>query len=391
MVRYALIGCAAAGLALSSPAQAEDIDASSAVAESGPVPAAPKVRRAPRKIAVLPPSRPAEEIDGVAAIVEAAPEVSGPPVLAGTAAPLPAQFQAAPAQPPAPVAAAAPAPTPAPVQVASIATLPPLRPSFPTDVPAPAEPAPSEEAAAASETQTGPVPPARPEVAEAPAPAPTLAVTAVLPPERPAALATDGAAVQNAALHDPQPAPPAQPEQPRSLFRALFGGFPQPAPAAPAEEPMIRTGRDFLDQRIAHHARINNVPAALVHRVVVRESRYNPRAIGRGGAMGLMQIKHATARGMGYDGPASGLLDAETNLTYAVKYLAGAYRLSDGSFDRAVQHYARGYYYEAKRRNARLALRNRSERIQRQADAAAAIEQAAAPVQPNRSLFNNAR
>ncbi|NNM72183.1 lytic transglycosylase domain-containing protein [Enterovirga sp. DB1703] len=157
---------------------------------------------------------------------------------------------------------------------------------------------------------------------------------------------------------------------------------------------MIRTGRDFLDERIAYHAKLNNVPAALVHRVVVRESKYNPRAVGRGGAMGLMQIKHATARGLGYDGPAAGLLDAETNLTYAVKYLAGAYRLSDGSFDRAVQHYARGYYYEAKRRNARLALRGRNnERLQKQADAAAAIEQASppAPAAGARSLFTGAR
>jgi soluble lytic murein transglycosylase-like protein len=34
-----------------------------------------------------------------------------------------------------------------------------------------------------------------------------------------------------------------------------------------------------------------------VHRVIMRESRYNPRAVGHGGALGLMQIKHATARG----------------------------------------------------------------------------------------------
>ena len=48
-------------------------------------------------------------------------------------------------------------------------------------------------------------------------------------------------------------------------------------------------------------------------------------------------------------GPA-GLLDAETNLTYGIKYLAGAWRVSGGSHDRAVSHYARGYYYEAKRK-----------------------------------------
>ena len=38
-----------------------------------------------------------------------------------------------------------------------------------------------------------------------------------------------------------------------------------------------------------------------------------------------MQISHATARSMGYSGSPAGLLDADTNLKYAVKYLRGAY------------------------------------------------------------------
>lgn len=70
--------------------------------------------------------------------------------------------------------------------------------------------------------------------------------------------------------------------------------------------------------------------------------------------MGLMQIKHATARGLGYTGPASGLLDPEINLNYAVRYLAGAYRAADGNADRAVSYYARGYYYAAKRKGVRV-------------------------------------
>lgn len=105
-----------------------------------------------------------------------------------------------------------------------------------------------------------------------------------------------------------------------------------------------------LDPLISAHAKANDVPESLVHRIIVRESRYNPGAVGRGGAMGLMQIKTATARGVGYDGGPSGLLNAETNLKYAVRYLAGAWRLAGGSHDRAVSLYARGYYYEAKRR-----------------------------------------
>jgi soluble lytic murein transglycosylase-like protein len=62
-----------------------------------------------------------------------------------------------------------------------------------------------------------------------------------------------------------------------------------------------------------------------------------------------MQIRHDTAKSMGYGGSASGLLDAETNLKYAVKYLAGAYLVANGNEDRAIRLYSAGYYYRAKR------------------------------------------
>ena len=87
----------------------------------------------------------------------------------------------------------------------------------------------------------------------------------------------------------------------------------------------------------------------LVRRVVKRESNFNPSAY-NGGHYGLMQIKPATARTMGFRGEPRGLLDAETNLTYAVKYLRGAYMVADGNHDRAVRFYASGYYYDATRR-----------------------------------------
>ena len=84
------------------------------------------------------------------------------------------------------------------------------------------------------------------------------------------------------------------------------------------------------------------MPTSLVHRVIMRESRYNPRAVSAGN-YGLMQIRLGTARAMGYGGSAAGLLDAETNMTYAVRYLAGAYRAAGGNEGRAVALYARGY------------------------------------------------
>lgn len=108
--------------------------------------------------------------------------------------------------------------------------------------------------------------------------------------------------------------------------------------------PRVRTARapGALDAMIARHAAANGLPAELVHRVVKRESGYNARASARGN-FGLMQIRYATARGVGYSGSAAGLLDPETNLTYAVRYLAGAYRAAGGNAGRAVAYYTRGY------------------------------------------------
>ena len=103
-----------------------------------------------------------------------------------------------------------------------------------------------------------------------------------------------------------------------------------------------------LDGLISRYSGQYNVPEALVRRVIARESGYNPNAR-NGPYMGLMQIRHDTARSMGYSGSASGLLDAETNLKYAVKYLAGAYIVGGRNQDQAVRNYSRGYYYDAKR------------------------------------------
>lgn len=120
--------------------------------------------------------------------------------------------------------------------------------------------------------------------------------------------------------------------------------------------PATASERAQIDSLVAQYAKAHGVPETLVHRVIKRESGYNPRAVSRGN-FGLMQIRHATARGMGYRGMASGLLDANTNLTYAVPYLANAYRVAGGNPDRAVALYAGGYYYEAKRKGLLHTLR----------------------------------
>ncbi len=114
------------------------------------------------------------------------------------------------------------------------------------------------------------------------------------------------------------------------------------------EQPFKKSGTP-IDAIITKYAAIYGIPESLLHRVVKRESTYNPKAYNRG-HYGLMQIKYATARSMGYEGPAEGLFDAETNIKYAGKYLRGAWMVADDKNDGAVRLYAAGYYYHAKRK-----------------------------------------
>jgi soluble lytic murein transglycosylase-like protein len=115
-----------------------------------------------------------------------------------------------------------------------------------------------------------------------------------------------------------------------------------------SRQPPPSTGPAEINAFIASYANVYDVPEELIHRVVKRESNYNPAAR-NGPYYGLMQILPQTAGTMGYRGPASGLLDADTNLKYGVKYLRGAYLVARGHHDRTIHWYSRGYYYEAKR------------------------------------------
>jgi soluble lytic murein transglycosylase-like protein len=132
------------------------------------------------------------------------------------------------------------------------------------------------------------------------------------------------------------------------MKRLLSLGWLAAIAAMPFSQPAHAQHADY-DGLVASHASANGVPEALVHRVIVRESRYQPKLVGRGGTIGLMQIKLATARALGYTGDADGLRDPNTNLAYGTKYLAGAYRAANGDHARAMHYYASGYYQAARR------------------------------------------
>ncbi|UVD55407.1 transglycosylase SLT domain-containing protein [Rhizobium sp. Pop5] len=142
--------------------------------------------------------------------------------------------------------------------------------------------------------------------------------------------------------------------------RSMDYGFDESGPIDPPTAPPMFSDDDtddaptveksFVTKLIQKYSKIYEIPETLLHRIVHRESRYNPKAYNKRGYFGLMQIKYNTAKSMGYDGAPGGLFDAETNIKYAAKYLRGAWLVSDNKEDDAVRLYARGYYYDAKRK-----------------------------------------
>lgn len=125
----------------------------------------------------------------------------------------------------------------------------------------------------------------------------------------------------------------------------------------PGETPQMRA-------LVRDYAARHEIPEALLHKVIQRESDY--RADARNGPYwGLMQILPQTARQMGHDGPPETLLRPEVNLEYAGRYLRGAWLVADGDIDRAVMWYARGYYYEARDRCLLVATGLRDREVRR--------------------------
>jgi soluble lytic murein transglycosylase-like protein len=101
-------------------------------------------------------------------------------------------------------------------------------------------------------------------------------------------------------------------------------------------------GAGQYDALIARYAAENDVPLPLAHAVIQKESGYNARATGRG-TVGLMQIKPATARGIGYKGSTAGLYDPATNLEWGMKYLGAAHKLGGGDICGTALRYQGGH------------------------------------------------
>ncbi|RPE81085.1 lytic transglycosylase domain-containing protein [Vulcaniibacterium tengchongense] len=80
----------------------------------------------------------------------------------------------------------------------------------------------------------------------------------------------------------------------------------------------VRLNTDAYRDEIAAAARRFGVDEAIVRAIIHAESAYNPNALSRAGAQGLMQLMPATARRFGVGNP----FDAAQNIQGGVQYLA---------------------------------------------------------------------
>ena len=85
-------------------------------------------------------------------------------------------------------------------------------------------------------------------------------------------------------------------------------------------------------------ARAHGVDSALVHAVISAESGYNPSAVSRTGARGLMQLMPATAERYGVQN----IMDPTENIVAGVKYLRDLLTMFQGNLELTVAAYNAG-------------------------------------------------
>lgn len=129
-------------------------------------------------------------------------------------------------------------------------------------------------------------------------------------------------------------APSARPAPQRPTVLA----YAEPSDRGTASKPGESAIRTLVDRQ----AQANNVSPALAHALVRIESNYNPKATGRRGEVGLLQINPRTARAMGFNGSRKALYDPATNLAVGMRYLGKAQKLAGGDVCGTLLRYNAG-------------------------------------------------
>src|SRR6185295_3031754 len=93
-----------------------------------------------------------------------------------------------------------------------------------------------------------------------------------------------------------------------------------------------------VEEAITRHAGLQQLNPALVRAVIKAESDFDPRALSRTGAVGLMQLMPQTALEVGVTNP----YDVESNISGGTKYLRALLNRFDGNLSLALAAYNAG-------------------------------------------------
>jgi len=102
--------------------------------------------------------------------------------------------------------------------------------------------------------------------------------------------------------------------------------------------PAVNIDRDGVEKLVKEAAERHQVDPALIRAVIETESNWNPAAISRKGALGLMQLIPTTAQRFG----ANGAFSPKQNVEAGVSYLKTLLERYNGNLDLALAAYNAG-------------------------------------------------
>ncbi len=112
----------------------------------------------------------------------------------------------------------------------------------------------------------------------------------------------------------------------------------QSLPVTPASAQREMTADELISDSIHAAAAKYNLSAGLIRSVIRAESNFEPDAVSRAGAQGLMQLMPATARELGVEDA----FDIEQNIDGGARYLRRMMDMFDGNLKQALAAYNAG-------------------------------------------------